>query len=348
MVLTASSLRKFSKSGSKPLPPAEPGSRARHSIPGPTSPARFFGLFMFSLLRKPMFVDPSVKAGIYICGAAAGSLIFDFLKMPPSYFSHKRNAFNLLFVKWGWAWTFCCLSTFILISTYVYTGGNRRLIRAHLMRLLFGSACWYACTGVFNTVEHSFGSCYNSNGTLFQSLPSFRPFNRRSCRQAKGHWLGFDISGHCFLLIMSNLWILEELRVMRSWNVLGALLDVSAHSDDLVSSTASAAVKTEAPRLPNVRPDTVQAMRSAYARLTLNLRSVFCVTACLSLLWDFMLLVTVVYFHSMPSKLLGASVGVSCWFVCYRGIFPSLPVGSVGGLAPGMPGDGPVHFVAKR
>ena len=143
MVLSASSLRKFSKSGSKPLPQVEPGSRTRHSIPGPTSLTQFFSLLAFSILRKPLFVDPSVKAGIYLCAAAAGSLLFDFIKTPASYFSNKRNAINLLFVKWGWAWTFCSLATFILISTYIYSGGNRRLIRAHLMRLLVGSACWY-------------------------------------------------------------------------------------------------------------------------------------------------------------------------------------------------------------
>ncbi|KAM7542523.1 hypothetical protein Aperf_G00000018011 [Anoplocephala perfoliata] len=344
MVLTASSLRKFSKSGSKPLPAAEPGSKVRHSVPGPTSPGRFFSLLIYSLLRKPIFVEPSVKAGVYLCCSAAGSLLFDFIKAPPSYFSNKRNAFNLIFVKWGWAWTFCTLATFILISTYIYTGGNKRLIRAHLMRLLVGSACWYFCTGIFNTVEASFGNCYNLNGTLLRP-PTTRPFNRRSCRLAKGYWLGFDISGHCFLLIMSNLWILEELRVMRSWNVLGALLDVSTNADDLDSFTQP---KKQAPRLPNVSPETVQAMRSAYTRLTLNLRTVFCITACISLLWDFMLFTTIVYFHSMPSKLLGASVGISCWFVCYRGIFPNLPVGGFAGLSPGMPGDGPVHFVTRR
>ncbi|VDD81360.1 unnamed protein product [Mesocestoides corti] len=340
MSLSAASLRKFSKSGSRPLPPAEPGSRSRRPIPGPTSPAQFFSILAFSLLRKPMFVDPSVKAGLYLCAAAAGSLIFDFVKMPPCYFSNKRNALNLIFVKWGWAWTFCSLTAFIIISTYIYTGANKRLLRAHLMRLLVGSACWYVCTGVFNTVESTFGSCYNQNGTLLKA--PFRTFTRRSCRQAKGFWLGFDISGHCFLLTMSNLWILEELCVMRSWGVLGALLDANTQNDELAKTP------TAVPRLPNVSPETVQTMRSAYSRLTMNLRTVFCTTACISLLWDFMFLITIIYFHSMPSKLLGTSVGISCWFVCYRCLFPHLEVGAFGGLAPGMPGDGPVHFVARR
>ena len=64
--------------------------------------------------------------------------------------------------------------------------------------------------------------------------------------------------------------------------------------------------------------ESVQAMRTSYGRLTGNLRGFFCLAACLSLL-DCMFLVTVVYFHSMPSKLLGTSIGISCWCVCYRG-----------------------------
>ncbi len=353
MTLTQASLRKFSKSGSKPLPPTEPGTRPtsqRHAIPGPTSPSHFFGLLAFSLLRKPVFVDPAIKAGVYLCGAAAGSLLFDFIKMPPCYFSNKRNALNMVFVKWGWAWTFCCLCSFIIVSTYIYTGANKRLLRAHLMRLLVGSACWYVCTGVFGTVESTFGSCYNLNGTLLKT-PSARTFNRRSCRQARGHWLGFDISGHCFLLTMANLWILEELRIMRYWSVLGALLDVTTRRDEFdedLGDMSGIGGNSNVPQLPNVSPQEMQVMRSGYSRLTTNLRVIFSFTACLSLLWDFMLLVTIVYFHSMPTKLLGASTGISCWLVCYRFLFPAMKVGGFGGLAPGMPGDGPVHFVAKR
>lgn len=349
MALNQASLRKFSKSSSKPLPSQDSGSRLpqqRHPIPGPASPAQFFSLLVFSLLRKPMFVDPAIKAGVYLCTTAAASLLFDFIKVPPSYFSNKRNVVNMIFVKWGWAWTFFSLGSFIILSTYIYTGANKRLLRAHLMRLLVGSACWYVCTGVFGTIESSIGSCYNLNGTILKT-PAMS-FNRRSCRQLKGFWLGFDISGHCFLLTMCNLFILEELRIMRSWSVLGALLDVPTRSDEFDIDMAPPVSATNPHQIPNVSPEELLIMRSAYSRLTMNLRAVFSLTACLSLLWDFMLMVTVVYFHSMPTKLIGTCMGISCWLICYRFVFPSVKVGSLFGLAPGMPGDGPLHFVAKR
>lgn len=221
------SLRKFGKLGSQPLPPDPQGRMSRQTIPGPTSPSQFISILLFSILKKPIFVDIDLKAGIYICAAAAGSLLFDFLKFPPSYFSNRRNVFNVFFVKWGWAWTLSSLAMFIVISSYIYTGANRRLLRAHLMRLLYGSACWYICTGMFSTIEASFGQCYDLKGNMIKS-PTSRPFHRRSCRQASGHWLGFDISGHCFLLIMSNLFIMEELRVMKSWAILGGLLGANS------------------------------------------------------------------------------------------------------------------------
>lgn len=102
------------------------------------------------------------------------------------------------------------------------------------------------------------------------------------------------------------------------------------------------------PQLPNVSRAEFKMIRSSYQRSSGLLRWVFSFTASLSVLWDLMLLATIIYFHSMPSKLLGASIGVSCWLLGYRFIFPSMEIGSFGGLAPGMPGDGPVHFVLPR
>ncbi|BHF69831.1 fat storage-inducing transmembrane protein 2 [Sparganum proliferum] len=353
--MKGASLRKFGKGGSQPLRSDSTSRPPRQPIPGPTTPAHFFGLLIFSLLKKPMFVNSSVKAGIYVCAAAAGSLIFDFVKMPPCFFSNRRNVFNLVFVKWGWAWTFCSLSLFVILSTYVYTGGNKRLIRAHMMRMLAGSACWYVCTGLFNTVEASFGRCYDQNGALLKAQTGGPPFSRRSCRQSKGHWMGFDISGHCFLLVMCNLWIIEELRVMRSWPVLAGLLGVNSHMDSqdddmgyFPSSSTSASDSSTPSGLPNVSVGDLQVMRSAYIRLSRNLRVIFSFTACLSLLWDFMIFVTIVYFHTMPTKLLGTAFGITCWFLCYRVAFPLMEAGAACGLAPGLPGDGPLHFMSYR
>ncbi|VDQ16186.1 unnamed protein product [Trichobilharzia regenti] len=252
-------MKKFSTSHSSPLTPNEPGTPKR-SVPGPTSPLHFLDLLLFSTLRRPIFVDPAIKAGVYLCLAAGVSLIFDFIRF---------------FVKLGWAWTCGCLAAFVIVSSFVYTGGNVRLMRAHILRLAVGSGCWYSVT-----------------------LPSgLRPNQRMPCQRAGGIWLGFDISGHCFLLVLSNLWIMEELSCIATRHIPEQQLDI---------------------------------MRSAYRRLTTIVRLIFSFTACLSMLWDIMFLSTVIYFHTMPSKLLGTALAVACWFLFYRVIFCSCERQSVG------------------
>ena len=49
------------------------------------------------------------------------------------------------------------------------------------------------------------GSCYE--GEFIK--------DKSSCRNSGYVWLGFDISGHCFLLVFSNLVILEEVKVFK-------------------------------------------------------------------------------------------------------------------------------------
>ncbi|KAA3671180.1 uncharacterized protein DEA37_0009260, partial [Paragonimus westermani] len=131
-------IRKFSSIRSTPLAPAELGG-TKKSVPGPTSPWHFISLLLFSTLRRPLSVDTTTKAGIYLCISAGGSLIFDFIRAPPSYFSNKYNVFNQLFVKWGWGWTCSGLSAFLIFSSFVYTGRNVALMRAHITRIVTGT-----------------------------------------------------------------------------------------------------------------------------------------------------------------------------------------------------------------
>ncbi|KAF6777382.1 hypothetical protein AHF37_03167 [Paragonimus kellicotti] len=342
MQMKQATIRKFSSIRSTPLSPAELGG-TKKSVPGPTSPWHFISLLLFSTLRRPLSVDTYTKAGIYLCISAGGSLIFDFIRAPPSYFSNKYNVFNQLFVKWGWAWTCSGLSAFLIFSSFVYTGRNVVLMRAHITRVVAGTGFWYTMTGLFNFIHDVTGHCHPKN--LLLNSDQY-PSRRVPCHRAGGVWLGFDVSGHCFLLVLSSLWIMEELRPMLYWNRLADILKpYEQHSDE---GTVGFSTDTSSSLPRGLSPESAQTMRSAFRRLTGSVRVLFSLVACLSMLWDFMFLVTVVYFHTMPSKLLGTLIAVACWFICYRVIFPSAKTGDWCGLAPGMPGDGPVAFTPRR
>ena len=67
-------------------------------------------------------------------------------------------------------------------------------------------------------------------------------------------------------------------------------------------------------------------------------RSLFCLMALLMLLWDFMLLITVLYFHMMIEKVLASATAVLVWFALYKFIYHQ-------SFSPGQPGEGAFRSV---
>ncbi|XP_054429689.1 acyl-coenzyme A diphosphatase FITM2 [Pteronotus mesoamericanus] len=139
-----------------------------------------------------------------------GSSLKEFSPLPESYFSNKRNVFNVYFVKLAWAWTFCLLLPFIALTNYHLTG-KTLLVLQRLFTLLVGTVIWYVCTTIFSSVEHYTGSCYQS-----PALEGMRKEHqsKQQCLSSGGFWHGFDISGHCFLLTFCALMIVEEMSVL--------------------------------------------------------------------------------------------------------------------------------------
>ena len=85
-------------------------------------------------------VDMTWKVGFYMCGVTVLSLFTDLFRFPESYFSNKKNALNIYFVKWGWAWTLALLSSFVYIVGVVDCSGNKKEVaKKHFLRLGFGT-----------------------------------------------------------------------------------------------------------------------------------------------------------------------------------------------------------------
>ena len=68
------------------------------------------------------------------------------------------------------------------------------IVKNQLARLVVASAVWLGVTSLFATIEAKTGLC---------EVTRFR--GRDSCTAAGHLWRGFDLSGHCFLLIFCNL-----------------------------------------------------------------------------------------------------------------------------------------------
>lgn len=71
-------------------------------------------------------------------------------------------------------------------------------------------------------------------------------------------------------------------------------------------------------------PDEQKAsLRESYPRFTPFIRALFIALTALNIIWDMMLVVTVLYFHNLVQKMAGAMIAVCTWYFAYKFWFPS-------------------------
>lgn len=123
------------------------------------------------------------------------------IELPEIYFSNKYNPINQYMAKYAWGWTLTIIVPLIL---------NRRATKSIIIgtALLAISTLYFVISVKFmDFVNHHTGSC----NLDLQDLVT-----KTDCKQAGGNWNGFDISGHCFLLVHSSLYINHELGIAES------------------------------------------------------------------------------------------------------------------------------------
>ncbi|CAN7942621.1 unnamed protein product [Ixodes hexagonus] len=280
----------------------------RKPLADPTSVSQVLVMVGLHVCRRVVLVQPSVKVPVYLGVLLFGSIVCDFFPIPRSYLSRKDNVFNAYFVKLAWGWTLSTVGLFIALSSWVYCCGDRALVRRHLSRLVVGTAVWFFTTNFFVVFESYTGHC-----------SSDKYATRQLCIRNGYRWLGFDISGHAFLLIYCNLLIMEEAKSLCGWERIGEMIRNEKFDDDSP--------------LRDVAEHRLVVLRESYPRLTPYVRLIFVAMTLLSVLWDVMLVCTVVYFHTMVQKALGGVIAIVLWFLTYRVWYTSA-------LSPGLPGKG--------
>ena len=265
--------------------------QGKKQLPAPIHVGHFVMIVVMKICKKILLADTSVKIGIYLIGVMVGSVVADMVQIPKSYLSDKNNLLNLFFVKLGWGWTFCALSSFVVMTSYIYSLGKWNMVKLHLLRLGMATFWWYSVTSLLNYIESQLGIC---------SEPVFP--SRIACNKAGKSWLGFDISGHVFLLIHNLLTISEEVKLFKDWGKLEAILD-----DD------------KTPDNKNLKKRDVDTSKDALKEWNIYIKLNIIFLAFLSVLWEFMLIISTVYrFHTLSQKVSAAFISIICWFISYR------------------------------
>jgi hypothetical protein len=238
--------------------------------------------------RRIIFGPTQFKLLVSFSIIVIGSLIKASELAPNSYFSSKSNIFNRYFAKLGWAWTIGLLGPFIYL-TLMTTHSNYQIVTRHLIRLLIATGVWYTVTFIFVRFEELTGSCKHVD---------MRGATRKVC-VSKGHeWEeGHDFSGHTFLLLYALLIINEE---VKSYDKGTKKVDQASAATENSSGDTSANINHQ-----------------NWALLSKILRVLYVSLAALTILWEFMLLSTALYFHHTRHKLAAAGIAVFFWYITY-------------------------------
>ncbi|VDN51405.1 unnamed protein product [Dracunculus medinensis] len=201
-------------------------------------------------------------------------------KQLKSVLFEKDYFLNKYGVKLGWFWTCSFICPFLYYATLVHKQ-NCKNIALHLSRIMISTSLWYFCTNGFVAVEHMSAYCYGAKTS-----------SRSDCASCGGKWVpGFDISGHCFLLIYSILIICEEVGKFLPRFELFKMVSLAFRS--LPFFVVKKKMATEK-------------MAASYE------------------IADFELMVSVIYYHRISHKVLGTLVAIFCWFITYRLWYPSI------------------------
>ncbi|RZF36059.1 hypothetical protein LSTR_LSTR005875 [Laodelphax striatellus] len=297
-------------------------SKGSKPLPDPSSVVDILVMMVIHACRKVVFVNTNIKVAIYLGSLFIISLLADVLPFPKTYFSRKDNVFNMYFVKIAWGWTLILTLPFAVLTSYTVCCGKREKVWTHLVRLAVATASWFFWVKFFVFIESIYGVC-TAKADIFQT---------KSMCLAKGYyWQGFDLSGHAFILIYSSLVIIEESRSIIGWEGIRDMIRNEEHIRTTDSFSPSTPLKT-------LSPKEFDSLKQSYETFTPFIKGLFIALSCLTVLWDFMLLSTMLYFHHMVEKFLSGLIAVTMWFITYRVWYaaPKIP--------PDLPGEGSFKY----
>lgn len=245
MAVTKRSMRNPSSTAMKYRPLDTARSLAKGTKPLAEAPTILNVLYMMVVhfCRRVLYgADISIRVGFYVLGTMIVSVIGDFSKEnTTSFFANPENFLNSYFVKLGWGWTLTLVGIFVGLTSFTTSCGNKDVMRNQGIRLAMGTLVWFTFTTIFEIIEYRSGIC------------SVTKYLTKSTCAAKGYkWRGFDISGHCFLLIWNNLFILEEAKAYLGWERIKDMLRNEEHKRLSVDLSGDGATVADATSLSRV------------------------------------------------------------------------------------------------
>lgn len=295
----------------KPRERLQDTSKGTKPLPDPITLQQMMVVLLMHMCRKVLLMNTEYKIGLYGIVLLFGSVLCDFFPLPKTYMSRKDNVLNKYFAKVCLGWTLMLVGAFMWFTSNVYCCGNKTRIRSHFYRLIMATVCWYVMTTLFVFIESVSGFCLGSSQVL--------DIDRSACLKQGFRWRGFDISGHTFLLMYCSLIIHEETKAIKGWDRIKDLIRDVEYDEDSPLKTLSS--------------NELDCLKIYSSKFDSYVKGTFVALTGLSLLWDFILTCTILYFHSMVQKVVGGIIAILLWYATYRFLY-------IQDWSTGLPGHG--------
>ncbi|CAB4061338.1 unnamed protein product [Lepeophtheirus salmonis] len=217
------------------------------------------------LCRKIMYgVPTSSKVGLYIIGTLILSILSEFssFSQTKNYLSNPHNIFNIYGVKYGWGWTLAGTLPFITSTSIVLKGKS---LPYGMIRLAIATGIWFISTCIFQSIESTTGIC---------NSPQY--YTKVTCRRAGFNWSGFDVSGHSFLLIWNNLFILEEARSYIGWERIKEMMRNEEYRRVSSKNPNESSKDVPSSGLSKLSIEDFLLLRKNYTKITPVIRYIYC------------------------------------------------------------------------
>ncbi|KAJ2159979.1 hypothetical protein GGF46_002643 [Coemansia sp. RSA 552] len=198
------------------------------------------------------------------------------------WWASKRSLLNVRFAKVAWGWTTALFAVALPVRARSPQAAGAAVLRYALATLYWVVlARWFFGPPLLDRLFVATGGACDVGPALADTLSPIASLQQ--CRAAGGRWAGgHDVSGHCFLLIHSALFLAEE--------VLAPLWAGRVRAAEAHASRARAAARW----------------------------AVLAAATALAGLWVFMLYTTARYFHGGPELVSGTLAGVAYWGALYH------------------------------
>ncbi|XP_045602009.1 acyl-coenzyme A diphosphatase FITM2 [Procambarus clarkii] len=250
-----------------------------------------------------MHIPSEVKIGYYFITLLMLSLVKESIDVPHiDMLTGKHSVLNTVFVKKGWGITLIAFVVYHLTSLPLHPkwmiGLKQLLIRIAATTFFF--FIW--CAVVFEVAEQYSEVCTFNNIKV--------ELTKRQCLKLKDHvYYSFDISGHSFLTTYCVLIMMEESKEILYFLWLGKCLrGIPTNTSESIG-------------LAKFDEKDTKILHSRYTIMSPIVVVSFVCIVLLCLIWDFMFIITTLYYHNFLEKVIGTILAVSTWYFLYRQLF---------------------------